>query len=176
MSEGLLSSSGQMFMIFGTPTWPSSLIVTEARSWRELGIYLNRPLMAALQSLPKVNSLNRVRSIYFLCFAFCCWFFRRIKSADTFFFFSHLPVVCQTGRGVWIGAACHGCLWKSNAGCGNWRETPYVQYLHQKSSWNLWSHIYQSNLSEGYWGREHFFCILKKCYLSTNSVNILLAL
>lgn len=40
----------------GTPTSPSSLIVTEARSWNELEIYLNKPWMVALPSLPRVSS------------------------------------------------------------------------------------------------------------------------
>lgn len=125
MSEGSLSSSGQMFMTFGTPTWPSSLIATGARSWRELGIYLNRPSMAALLSLQRVNIFNRVT---LRCFVVVLLFSPYLSNLlkHCFYHFSHLSVVCQTGRGVWISTACHGCLWKSNTGCGNWWETPYV--------------------------------------------------
>lgn len=54
----LLCSGGQMFTISGTLTSPSSLTVMEARSWRELEIYLNKPWMAALLSLQRVSSFQ----------------------------------------------------------------------------------------------------------------------
>lgn len=44
-----------MFMISGTLILPSSLTVMVAKSWKELGICLNKPWMVALQSLPKVS-------------------------------------------------------------------------------------------------------------------------
>lgn len=44
-----------MFMISGTPILPSSLTGTVAKSWRELGICLNKPWTVALPSLPKVR-------------------------------------------------------------------------------------------------------------------------
>lgn len=65
---------------------------------------------------------------------------------------SHLPAVCQTGGGIWIGTTCHGRLRKSNAGSRWWGTTYHVQYIHQKSSWDLWSHVHKSHLPEIYWG------------------------
>lgn len=55
MSVVLLSSGGQMFMISGTLILPSSLTVMVAKNWREQEIYLNKPWMVALPSLPKVS-------------------------------------------------------------------------------------------------------------------------
>lgn len=47
-------------MTSGTLTSPSSLIVMGARSWRGLEIYLNKPWMAALPSLPRVSIFVRM--------------------------------------------------------------------------------------------------------------------
>lgn len=60
MSVVSLSSGGQTFMTSGTPTSQSSLTAMAGRSWRELEIYLNKPWMAALPSLPRVSRFVRI--------------------------------------------------------------------------------------------------------------------
>lgn len=156
MSVVLLSSSGPMCMTSGTPTSPSSLTVMAERSWRELEIYLNKPWMAALPSLPKVCTFVLImqRTVLQYPYTLCLFFdYTMYLMYQCVLYSSHLPAVRQIGGGIWFGSTCHGCLWKSNWSSGNWGETPHVQHLHQESSWNIWSHIYQSNLPESNWGK-----------------------
>lgn len=71
---------------------------------------------------------------------------------------SNLPTVCQAGGGLRLGSTRHGCLREGDGSRWDWRETPHVQHLHQESSWNIWSHLYQSNLPESH--RGHLALVL----------------